>query len=66
MYTNCIIRFVDDGDEWDVVIKNSDEWSDEENVFFYGMSRAQLLEACESGEVCEGEWKVIEVGETWN
>ena len=65
-YTECTIQFIDDGTELDVIIKEScDAGDNDDMIFFYGLSRDELLDACESGVVCEGEWKVISVGETW-
>ncbi len=68
MYTHCTIQFIDDGTTWDVIIKANDEEEenqyDDEQIFFYGMSRDELLKAWETGEVCEGEWVVLEVGDT--
>lgn len=67
VYTNCIIQFVDDGTEMDVIIQEYGNGNiNDSEIFYYGLSRKDLLELCESGEVCEGEWKVISVGASWD
>lgn len=70
MYTHCVIQFIDDKTTWDVIIKATDAVEeneyDDEQIFFYGMSRDELLKACETGEVCEGEWVVLAVGDTYD
>lgn len=70
MYTHCVIQFIDDQTTWDVIIKATDAVEeneyDDEQIFFYGMSRDELLKAWETGEVCEGEWVVLEVWDTYD
>ena len=66
MYTEVIIEFADDHTTWEVVIKADcvlDEHDDE--IFFYGLTREDLLERCDNHVLCEGEWYVIAVGDTW-
>lgn len=60
--TECRIRWADDGSEMDVTIKEScDVGSNDEEIFFYGMSREKCIEAKEAHELCEGEWYIVEV-----
>lgn len=67
MYTECTIQWVDDGSMMDVIIKANDSFDkNDDRIFFYGLSRQELLKLCKSGETCEGEWKVIAVGKTWD
>lgn len=65
MFTECIIRFVDDDEEMYAIIKDSeyDEEADgkyDDMVFYYGLSTKDLVDAQESGEVID-EWMVVEV-----
>lgn len=67
MYTYCTIQFIDDNSTLDVIIKANDEFDiADEEIFFYGMTREELLTACENGDICEGEWRVIAVAETFD
>ena len=67
MYTDCTIQFIDDESPLDVTIKAYDSLGEEDwKIFFYGLSRDELLEACRTGEIIEGEWKVLSVGETYD
>lgn len=68
MYTECIIQYVDDGTELNVIIKDNDEMIEEEdeNIFFYGLTRAELLTAWRTGDVVENEWRVTYVGDTYD
>lgn len=68
MYTDCTIRWADIGDEYDVIIKTTDDVVDAEDdkIFFYGMSRAQLLAACKNKTLCENEWYVVAVRQTYD
>ena len=60
--TECRIRWADDGSEMDVIIKEScDVGNDDDEIFFYGMSRKKCIEAMEIHELCEGEWYIVEV-----
>lgn len=62
MYTECRIQFIDDGSELDVLIKANEEiGSDDEDIFFYGLSKREIVAMCENGAILEGEWKIIEV-----
>lgn len=65
MYTYCTIQFIDDNTTQDVIIKANEDFDiADEEIFFYGMTREELLTACENGDICEGEWRVIAVAET--
>lgn len=56
------IRFVDDGTEQTVFIRQShDTGDDDDGIFFYGMSRQSIVDAAKSGEVIENEWVITEV-----
>ncbi len=67
MYTDCTIRWIDDGSEMDVVIKALDILDERDDlIFFYGLDRTALLDACASGSAIEGEWKVVSVGESFD
>ena len=63
MYTKCLIEFVDDKQRIEVIIKDYNSYIDEEDdyIFFYGLSRQDLINARDSGEAICNEWKVIEV-----
>lgn len=67
MYTNCMIRFVD-GVTTDVIIKATHDFVESEDVeiFYYGLSREDLVEACTNGWMYDNEWEVVEVYETWD
>ena len=64
MYTYVTIRFSDDSPV-ETIIK-SDHTIDEHDdlIFFYGMSREDIIHAYVTGELCENEWQIVEVGET--
>ena len=70
MYTYCRIQFIDDESEMDVIIKGNDSVeeneADDEKIFFYGLTEKDLRKACETGEVLEGEWKVLSVDGVYN
>lgn len=62
MKTRCRIKWVDDNSEEDVFIKEThDIGADDDEIFFYGMSRDKCINAMKSQCVCEGEWVIIEV-----
>lgn len=70
-YTSCTIQWCDDGDIYDVVISAlNDDYENpdinDDQIFFYGMSRSDLEKACENGDVIENEWKVLKVGESFD
>lgn len=65
MYTECDIEWADGSELGGVIIKAYDSLDDnDEDIFFYGLSREELLECCKNGELCEGEWRVVSVGRT--
>lgn len=67
MYTRCEIQWIDDLSVQNVVIKATDDFDvADEKIFFYGLTREDLIAACHSGEVLEKEWKVLSVGETFD
>lgn len=72
MYTECRIQWIDDLSEMDVLISEYDYDEetlnkDDDDVFFYGMSREQIMTCLRDHTVCEGEWIIIDVyGETPN
>lgn len=65
--TECRIKWIDDGTEEDVLIYEYDCEPEDEgtefdnNIFFYGMSRSECYKAMVNKEVCEGEWRIIEI-----
>lgn len=60
--TQARIRFLDDRTEQVVTIRDThDVLEDDDNIFFYGMSRRELVEAKENGWTIENEWEVLEV-----
>ena len=63
MYTECIIKFVDSGEEMYAVIKEDNKFDEkyDELIFFYGLSKEALEEAAKDGVALEGEWVVQEV-----
>lgn len=63
MYIHCRIKYVDDGEEFDTVISESDGVDEEndENIFFYGLSSAEATLACNNDTVLEGEWTIEEI-----
>lgn len=64
MYIKCRIEFVDDNSQSEVIIKASDEYLDEKEddyIFFYGLTENQIREMIDKKEVCEGEWKILEI-----
>lgn len=65
-YTECRIRWCDDLTEYDVLISsaNDDPDNPDENdndIFYYGMSRDDLLNAMDNGTVVDDEWAVVAV-----
>ena len=68
MFTECRIRWIDDGSEYDVIIRADDTVDPEtdDRIFFYGLSRERLLDFCRDGTVCENEWQVVSVGNTYD
>ena len=68
MYTECTIQWVDDGSVWSpVIIKSNDEMDkNDDMIFFYGLNRPNLIEACHNREILEGEWRILFVGETYD
>lgn len=64
MYTQCSIQWVDDESiEENVIIKSSNDVieSEDDQIFFYGLSPEFLKWAAETKEVIEGEWRVLSV-----
>ncbi len=63
LFTYCLVQFIDGGEPFEAIIKANEEVVPEEDdlIFFYGMSREELISACNAEEVCEGEWMVLEV-----
>lgn len=62
MYTYCTIQFIDDGTIYEVIIKAYDSEDEyDELIFFYGLSKERLENACSSGEIFENEWRVLSV-----
>jgi len=64
MYIKCRIEFVDDNSQSEVIIKANDEYLDEKEddcIFFYGLTENQIREIIDRKEVCEGEWKILEI-----
>lgn len=60
--TQARIQFIDDKTEQVVTIRDThDVMEDDDNIFFYGMSRQELVEAKDNGGEIENEWKVLEV-----
>lgn len=68
MYTDCVIQYVDDGTELSVVIKDNDEMieGEDDEIFFYGLTRGELLTAWRTGDIIEDEWRVTYVGNTYD
>lgn len=66
MYTECLIQFIDDSSEIYAIIKADETLDDrDELIFFYGLSRNDLIMGMKNGVIFENEWKVISVGKTW-
>lgn len=64
MYIKCRIEFVDDNSQSEVIIKANNEYLDEKEddyIFFYGLTENQIREIIDRKEVCEGEWKILEI-----
>lgn len=66
MYTKCRIQWADDSSEIDVLISARDDDIDnldknDEDIFFYGMSREQILQCMHNDAICEGEWRIVAV-----
>jgi len=64
MYIKCRIEFVDDNSQSEVIIKANDKYLDEKEddcIFFYGLTENQIREIIDRKEVCEGEWKILEI-----
>lgn len=60
--TECRIKWLDNLSEMDVTIRATDEDDpDDDQIFFYGMRRDELVAAMESGISVEGEWMVVRV-----
>lgn len=64
--TRCTIQYVDFGDIQEVTISSDEEYIDEcdycdDDIFFYGLSREDLIKGMLVHAVFEGEWRVIEV-----
>ncbi len=67
MYTDCVIRFLDEWSEMSVTIKTCDSPDVNDNmIFYYGLSRYDLLHALQTGEPIDNEWVVVSVGETYD
>ena len=67
MINEVKIQWVNDGEiewvnvadfEWNENISNIDD----DEIFFYGLSREELADAMMNHEAIEGEWYVIEIG----
>lgn len=64
MYTQCSIQWVDDESiEENVIVKSTHDVieSEDDQIFFYGLSPEFLKWAAETGEIIEGEWRVVSV-----
>lgn len=69
MYTNCLIQYVDDPETYWVTIKSTEYFDEpeeeDEEIFFYGLSKSNLEAAKNNHTLMEGEWYVLEVGESY-
>lgn len=64
MYTSCNIQWIDDESvSENVIIKSTLDVieSEDDQIFFYGLSPEFLKWAAETKEVIEGEWRVLSV-----
>lgn len=64
MYTSCNIQWIDDGSITEnVIIKSTLDVieSEDDQIFFYGLSPEFLKWAAETKETIEGEWRVLSV-----
>lgn len=62
--TECKIKWLDDEKEEYVWICSSDEETvecNDDDIFFYGMTREECIEAMENKTACENEWQIMEV-----
>lgn len=68
MYTYVDIKWADDGEIWEnQIIKANDEFDPlDDKIFFYGLTRDEIIAAYENGYLCEDEWKIARVGETYD
>ena len=68
MYTYVDIKWADDGEIWEnQIIKANDEFDPlDDEIFFYGLTRDEIVAAYENGYLCEDEWKIVRVGETYD
>lgn len=67
MYTYCTIQWIDDLTTSEVIIKDDHTVDkDDDKIFFYGLSPEKIRRAMETEDVCEGEWKVIDIYGTFD
>lgn len=65
MYIKCKIEYVDDGSQLEVIIKANNKVleSEDDYIFFYGLTENQIKGIIDKNEICEGEWKILEIME---
>lgn len=61
-YVECLIQWVDDLSEMEVIIKTDEEFDKfDDRIFFYGLSEEELCEGLFHGTIFEGEWRVLDI-----
>ena len=58
------IKYADDNSEHDVVICDYDcvpDGVDDDDIFFFGLSRESIERIIKNDELCENEWYILEL-----
>lgn len=62
-YIKCLVKYIDENSSIEVIIKTNDEVieSEDEKIFFYGLSLVDIQDAIRREEVLEDEWQILEI-----
>lgn len=62
MYITCRIKWVNDNTEFEGVIKTLNEIDEnDEDIFFYGLSKEEIEGHVKNKDVVENEWQILEI-----
>lgn len=66
--TDVTIRFKDEDTTFETYITDAEEElpeKEDEKIFFYGLSREQCISAFLNKELCENEWYIVAVRDSY-
>lgn len=65
-YVKCIIEYDDDKTREEIIIKTTNGYkseSEDEKIFFYGLSEKEIENAIKNKTLIENEWRIIKIVE---